>query len=91
MSGLATKDRPEIKRAVEAIKRVFDFSVVGGRLHIVIDDLNTGDRSLEFCRKLIEAAPHDPEVGAERECYEALVALSEDDRDEALRIFERRK
>ena len=48
-------DTPAVRAARDAAKAVYDFSCVGGNLHIVLDDFNVGDGHLEFCREQIEA------------------------------------
>lgn len=96
-------DTPVVRAAAEAAKRVYDFSCVGGNLHIVLDDFNIEDEHLEFCRKEIDNAPEScratgdhedgicwcsPEqLAAERYCYGLFMALTEDERASALGLL----
>lgn len=95
---------PVVRAAAEAARAVYEFSCVGGNLHIVLDDFNIEDGHLEFCREQIEKAPEEcrasgehenglcwcsPEqLAAERYCYELFKALSEDERASALAILD---
>lgn len=84
------------KRAAALCERVYEQSCVGGRLHIVLDDWNLEDGSLQFCMGDIEKGeageseygdPIDPETLAiERECCEALMAMTLEERASALAI-----
>jgi hypothetical protein len=53
--GAAQIDTPAVRAVLPLIARVYEFSCVGGNLHIVLDDDNLEDHSLEFCRQQIEA------------------------------------
>ena len=85
-------DSPAIRAAAEAIQAVYAFSVVGGHLHIVLDDVNVGDEHLDFCENEISSRgdddPHgrDPEqMAAERACLALLRPMTEDERASAIR------
>lgn len=71
--------------AVALIQRVYDFSPTGGNLHCELDDWNLDDCFFETFK------PYDPNVPpeqleAERECFEAFKAMSEDERYSALAL-----
>lgn len=70
---------PAITNCVEAIDAVYVESSVGGALHVVIDDWNVNDKSLNFCREYLE-------TDAEHACWENLRGLSELERATALAI-----
>lgn len=46
-------DTPAIRAAALAVSEVYQFSAVGGNLHIVLDDWNIEDESLAFCAEQI--------------------------------------
>jgi hypothetical protein len=51
--GECVIDSPSIRAAAAAMDAVYEFHCAGGNLHIVLDDWNLEDESLEFCRKEI--------------------------------------
>lgn len=66
--------------------------MVGGNLHIVLDDGNAGDGSLDFCGEEIErdAASSEADshlIAAERRCLAAFRALNEGERWSVLGLF----
>lgn len=83
--------------AAEAAKKVYEFSCVGGNLHIVLDDWNIEDESLEFCRQSIirvragtpgQYDDTEPEqVDAEDGCLKLLEAMSIQERASALALW----
>lgn len=87
----ATSSDPCVIRASEAIREVYDYHLSGGGLHIVIDDWNLDDGSIEFCKDHIEATGYDAEpdrLEAERDCITALTELTEMERAAALALYE---
>lgn len=54
--GKPTIDTTAVRAAAEAVAAVYEYSCVGGNLHIVLDDWNLDDGNLEFCRQCIEGA-----------------------------------
>jgi hypothetical protein len=80
--------REELKQeAREAAERVFSFDVMGGNLHVAIDDLNLDDDTLAFCELQLEsneAGACPDQIEAERECLEVLRVLTMNERVEAL-------
>lgn len=73
--------------------RVYEFSAVGGNLHIVLDDWNIEDDNLEFCAKQIadggyEGRDSPEELAVEKECCEAFMAMTLDERASALAIHD---
>lgn len=87
-----------VREAAELVRQVFDHSVVGGNLHIVLDDWNIEDGSLHHCHKAIQNiqagyfGPHDDidpaQVAIERKCCDAFLKLSLDERASALALFD---
>lgn len=78
---------PEVIHAAELVKRVYEFSCVGGNLHCEIDDFNLEDkwfigRTLERFRD--DTSPEQWEV--EQACFEALKDLSEEHRASAVAL-----
>jgi len=78
---------PTTKRIVELSEKVYEFSCVGGNLHCELDDWNLEDGFFEDA----ELKPYDPNVraeqlAAERECYAALKAATEEERYSALAL-----
>lgn len=79
------------KEAARAVARVFERSPAGGNLHIVIDDWNLEDSSLDFCRNAILTTERDgggdeESLAVQLECVELLRALSLEERVSALAI-----
>jgi len=75
------------ERARKAVVALYEEQSVGGILHIVTDDLNTEDHHLKYCGQYYDE-PH-PSWGrsmtdVEKECYNALLALSEEERESAI-------
>lgn len=89
--GKPTLVTPEIQEAARLIDKVYEFSGVGGHLHIILDDWNLGVDSLDFCDRNIAAGRDEvsPEqIKAEEECLSALWKLSVQHRAAALAIHE---
>ena len=87
--GRPELDSPAIRRAVELMGKVYEFSGVGGNLHIVLDDWNIDDDDLDWCEQAVSEGGrygnHDPEqLAAERECLNALRALTMEERHSAM-------
>jgi hypothetical protein len=79
---------PITKRIVELSNRVYEFNGVGGNLHCELDDWNLEDNFFEDSEmKIWHPDTSSPEqIAAERECYAALKAASEDERYSALAL-----
>lgn len=84
--------------AAELVRQVYDFSGVGGNLHIVVDDWNIEDDNLEFCSKEIAAGgyfdpkypeekPSSEQLAVERRCCDALMRMTLDERASALALY----
>jgi hypothetical protein len=72
-----------IERAVRAIGIVYDHDIMGGNLHVLIDDENLDDENLEFGARAIAENLADgsaDQVRAEQECLAALRELTEQER-----------
>lgn len=79
--GAPDNDSEEVRAAVSLISAVFDEHLAGGALHIVIDDWNLEDDSLDWCQSK-KLTP------AEKACLKALRSLSVADRASALARFD---
>jgi len=84
-------DTPAIRKAATLADQVYEFSYVGGDLHILLDDWNVEDNHLDFCATAIEEnihelSPENQEI--ERQCLAAFKELSEEERYSALAIRE---
>lgn len=68
---------PKIREAARLIDGIYEFSGVGGNAHIVVDDFNLGDDSIQYCLDHLGENFH--EAGKEQLDYEkkALLALKE--------------
>lgn len=80
-----------VLETVKAIERVYDFSLVGGGLHIVIDDWNLEDARLDFCKEYIAKPDYDEcreQQEVEQACLELLYSLNLDERASALAIHD---
>lgn len=96
MSCWAERGSPEIinkstVKAAQLIEGVYDHHGAGGSLHIVLDDWNLSDASLDYCETEIsrnEGRVESRRTHAERKCLEALKKLTEPERASALAIYE---
>jgi hypothetical protein len=58
-------DTPAVRAIAPLAQRVYEFSCVGGNLHVVLDDWNLEDHNLEFCQgQLDRRGQPDPEWAA---------------------------
>jgi hypothetical protein len=88
--GSPAIDTPDVRLAAKLIADVYEFSCVGGNLHIAIDDWNLDDEDLDFChdaiRKIdVHEAPPD-QLNAEWAALIALRDLTEEGRASALAL-----
>jgi hypothetical protein len=56
--GKPELNSPEIQYALRAVQEVYEYSCVGGGLHIVLDDWNLEDSSVEWCAVHLESPEH---------------------------------
>ena len=70
------------------IAGVYELAAAGGNLHIVIDDWNLEDGSLEFCKEGIDEEAMDDKRQAESKCLKAMKALNFDERASAMAIHD---
>lgn len=78
------------RRAADAISSVYDFNSVGGNAHIVFDDWNIDDESIDYClgnglRENIHEHT-DAHLAIERRALTTFRALSLDERASALAL-----
>lgn len=84
-------DSAEIRATVVAVAKVYEFSSVGGNLHIAIDDWNIDDDSLDSCERFIKENSHEAsaeQIQAEKYCLELLRQLTEIERASALARYD---
>lgn len=80
------------RAAAALVAKVYEFSCCGGNAHIVVDDWNLGDENIRWC--LDEAltinihSASAEQLASERECLEALLALTEDERASAMALHD---
>ena len=88
--GSPTLDTVRIRATSELIRELYAMSCVGGNLHIVLDDWNLSDHSIQWC--LDEAIPGnlhcaDSEtLTMERACAYLMLTMSEQERASALHL-----
>jgi hypothetical protein len=80
-------DNPQVRHAVAMIADLYREHLVGGHLHIVVDDWNLEDGYLAFCAQDAHdrSGGYDPE---EQACADALTACTEVERASALALGE---
>jgi len=70
---------------VELIKQIHEYNAVGSNLHIVLDDFNIEDHSIQWClNNSLKANIHEStkeELAIETRCAELLLGLSLDERN----------
>lgn len=83
------------KAAAELISGVYDHGACGGGLHIVVDDWNLDDASVDFCGDLVEGPGYPREfhagaeqIEAERACLRALKDMTVIERASALALYD---
>lgn len=67
--------------------RVYEFSGTGGNLHIYLDDWNLDDTFFEDAEMKVYYDGDAEQLAAERTCYAALRAMSEDERASAMALW----
>ena len=85
--GSPSKTNDAVRAATDAIERVYEFSDVGGNLHIVLDDWSISDDHIRWCRNNQDGGT-DEQKAAERLCVQAMLDLSRSERATALALFE---
>lgn len=78
------------KKAALLIKQVYDHSLSGGNLHIIVDDFNIEDHHIAFCALYIlkNGEENAIKLQAEVECLDAFLEMSVEERASALAIYE---
>lgn len=82
--GMPQIDTPTVRAAALAVAEVYQHSCVGGNLHIVLDDWNLEDDSLEFCAKQIAAGGY-----KRSETHSKVLGVRDDDSPEKLAAEQR--
>lgn len=81
-----------VLRAAKLIEQVYEFSCVGGNLHIVLDDWNIEDNNVEFCIRAITENKFNntPEqLAIENECALLLRGMRMEERCSALGLYDK--
>jgi|SRR5271166_2387076 len=91
-------DSPAVRVARDLIARVYDVSLTGGGLHVVVDDYNLDDATLDqiLCQPVQAHARCGPSRAGfgltlskvERQCAEALRKMTVAERASALALFD---
>lgn len=81
--GSPCVDSPEVRAAAKLVAEVYEFAPSGGNLHIMLDDWNLEDDSVEFCRRWLRDHVEGP---GEETCLTAFEAMSEKERYSALAL-----
>lgn len=87
----AAIDSPEVRAAALAIAEVYEFSDVGGNLHVQLDDWNIDDQFWDSPDQHLERNIHEAEpdqLETERRCWWLMAALPEAERASALALQE---
>lgn len=80
----------QVIACAKLIDRVYSYTATGGNAHIVVDDWNLEDHSINFC---IESIKNEKDVSPEEriaveECLFAMKELTEDERHCAMGIHD---
>jgi hypothetical protein len=87
--GSPTLESPEIWKGVDLVKQLYEFTGAGGNCHIVTDDWNLEDHSIEFCLNEVSNGGFADEYGyidspeqlkVEREILDLMKSMSLDER-----------
>lgn len=78
----------ETQKAVDLIGKVYDFSVVGGNLHIHLDDWNLEDEHFSGELEVFRKDASVEQIAIEQKCYQTLGLMTLDERATALAIHE---
>lgn len=62
-------DTPLVRATAAAIAAVYEYSMSGGRLHILIDDFNLDDDNIAWNEKYLREHPADSQEQHEAEAY----------------------
>lgn len=81
--GAPQIDTPATRAAAEAIAALYEEHGAGGLLHLVTDDYNTGDSSVEYCGREIERSG----TSTEKAALVALAAMTEAERLSAISLY----
>ena len=85
----ARVDNDKVRDAVSLIQKVYEHNCVGGALHIVLDDWNLDDSSVDFCGQYMEENKKNvcvAEYEATKACYEAFKEMTVEERASALAL-----
>jgi hypothetical protein len=73
-----TEVTDDMRAVLPLIAAVYEESCVGGNLHIVVDDWNIEDHHVKWCAEIPNL------TAAEQACVDALLALTEAQRNEVM-------
>jgi hypothetical protein len=76
----------DVLKAVSFISAIYEFSTVGGNLHVQLDDWNIDDEYWEQFSSFRDDATEE-ELKIERQCFETMGKLSVNERASALALY----
>ena len=89
-TSIKANSQEQIKKVADIVDAIYRFNSVGGNCHIVIDDYNIDDGSIDWCLKhgLSSNVHKHPEkhLKIEKEFLEAFRELSISNREKVLNI-----
>mgnify|MGYP001617172153 CR=1 FL=1 len=80
-----------VNERVLKLQGLIDMVGFGSNLHIVLDDNNTDDDCLDFCREAIEKNEFndsEEQLLSESECLKLLYAMTVEERDSAIALHD---
>lgn len=77
-----------VKKAVELITDVYEFSSVGGNLHCELDDYNLNDAFLEGEFNPYNEDVSEAQLSFEMACFEHLKTMTEEERYSAIAFYD---
>lgn len=77
----------EQERFTHCYQLIYDHDSVGGLLHVLLDDYNVSDGTVNYCREIVESCDDDqylPMIDTYKEALDLLDGLSQTDRFEMI-------
>lgn len=86
-AGAPTIDTPAVRAAAVLIAKVYEFSTVGGGLHVIVDDFNIEDSSI-LAGRFEREEDSAEKIAAETACLDALAKMTVQERASALALHD---
>lgn len=80
-------DNELVRSGVKAVEKVYEFSCVGGNLHVQLDDFNIEDEFFETFEPFLDEM-QDGQLEAEKECFDLFQQMTLAERASVLGWFE---